>query len=609
MSDLAVTLDEYVVPNGWVLASFADLAITPKNDIVDGPFGSNLKASEYTDSGVPILRLQNIKRNYFLDKNIKFVTQEKYEQLIRHTYKTGDILITKLGDPLGVACIAPQSMGEGVIVADIVRVRLPVDQIDIKYITYLINSPLAIQQFKENTKGTTRQRVNLKFVRDLQLPIAPLEQQKLIVAKIEELFSHIDAGTDALNKAKQLLEQYRQSVLKAAVTGELTKEWREQNKGKQKYASQLLECILQERRQKWEEQQLEQFKAKGKMPKNDKWKERYKEPGVPGSEGLPDLPEEWCWSGFEQTSAFEPSAMKAGPFGSALKKEFYVEKGYKIYGQEQVINEDPYYGDYYIDEDRYQSLINCRVKPGDFLISLVGTIGRTLVLPDDIEPGIINPRLIKITFEKKLAYPEYMKIYVASPAAKQIFKLASHGGTMDVLNMGTLKALPLPLPPKEEQEVIVSMVDNRNAAIERQFEYIEKLLLLAEKNKQAILVSAFSGKLVESSFNESAEVLIERIMASAKAAKKTKKRVAAKPKEVRINNNLGLEQVIIKAFGEKKFSIEELLAIEKSFDENQLKDQLFKMIKNKPDTGFKLEMSFDENSEQYLFSLVEDDNL
>jgi type I restriction enzyme S subunit len=91
------------------------------------------------------------------------------------------------------------------------------------------------------------------------------------------------------------------------------------------------------------------------------------------------------------------ATIKAGPFGSALKKEFYIAKGYKIYGQEQVISGDPFYGDYYIDQEKYKKLQSCSVERGDLLISLVGTIGKVLVIPEGAEPGIINPRLLRIS--------------------------------------------------------------------------------------------------------------------------------------------------------------------------------------------------------------------
>ena len=97
-----------------------------------------------------------------------------------------------------------------------------------KYLYYFLQSNFLY--LNTNTRGVGIPHVDPGVFNNLEFPVAPFEQQKRIVAKIEELFSHIDAGIEALNKAKQLLKQYRQSVLKAAVTGELSKEWREANK-------------------------------------------------------------------------------------------------------------------------------------------------------------------------------------------------------------------------------------------------------------------------------------------------------------------------------------------------------------------------------------------
>ena len=120
-------------------------------------------------------------------------------------------------------------------------------------------------------------------------------------------------------------------------------------------------------------------------------------------------PKGWDTSLVENVVANEKNALKAGPFGSALKKEYYVESGYKIYGQEQVISGDHTIGNYYIDEERYKALENCAVQAGDVLISLVGTYGKLLIIPDEFEPGIINPRLMKITFDKNKVNPLYFK--------------------------------------------------------------------------------------------------------------------------------------------------------------------------------------------------------
>jgi len=176
------------------------------------------------------------------------------------------------------------------------------------------------------------------------------------------------------------------------------------------------------------------------------------------SDELMELPEGWEWTSFEELAERIPNALKAGPFGSALKKSFYMPSGYKIYGQEQVISEDPFFGDYYIDETRYEELKSCAVKPGDILISLVGTIGKVLILPKGIEPGIINPRLVKLSLDKILVNNEYVKKYLESPAVRDYLSKLSHDGTMDILNLSILKTLKIPLPPLNEQKRIVAAI-------------------------------------------------------------------------------------------------------------------------------------------------------
>ena len=169
-------------------------------------------------------------------------------------------------------------------------------------------------------------------------------------------------------------------------------------------------------------------------------------------------PKGWPMPPIEDVVSPEKNALKAGPFGSALKKEYYVESGYKIYGQEQVISGDSNYGDYYIDEERYKQLENCAVQAGDVLISLVGTYGKLLIMPDCFEPGIINPRLMKITFDKSKVNPYYFQHYFQSDSLKRSLADNTHGGTMDILNLGIVRKLKMPLPPIELQNKFVDFV-------------------------------------------------------------------------------------------------------------------------------------------------------
>lgn len=212
-----------LMPKEWILGKASDFVVSPKNDIVDGPFGSNLKASEYQLSGTPIIRLQNIKRLHFINKNIKYVSNEKAVELSRHSYKKGDIVITKLGDPLGLACIIPENFQDGIIVADLVRLRINDLAFDKRYLTYLLNSPLVISQLNKHIKGTTRPRINLGIIRDLNLPIASISEQKVIAEKLDTLLAQVDSTKARLEQIPQILKRFRQAVLAAAVNGNLNK--------------------------------------------------------------------------------------------------------------------------------------------------------------------------------------------------------------------------------------------------------------------------------------------------------------------------------------------------------------------------------------------------
>lgn len=190
-------------------------------------------------------------------------------------------------------------------------------------------------------------------------------------------------------------------------------------------------------------------------------------------------PKGWDTSLIENLVANEKNALKAGPFGSALKKEYYVESGYKIYGQEQVISGDHTIGNYYIDKERYKTLENCAVQAGDVLISLVGTYGKLLIIPDEFEPGIINPRLMKITFDKNKVNPLYFKFFFQSESLKRVLSENTHGGTMDILNLGIVRKISMPLPPLKLQNKFVSFVeqvDKSKVAIQKSLDEVRVLL-------------------------------------------------------------------------------------------------------------------------------------
>ena len=311
---------------------------------------------------------------------------------------------------------------------------LPKEGIDRDYLYYFLLAVVA--ELYAKTHGSGMVHITKAPFMNTPIPVPSLPEQQRIVSRIEELFSQLDAGVETLKKTKAQLAVYRQAVLKEAFEGRLTQAFREEN-------------------------------------------------------GLPD----WKTISITQAIVQRKNALKAGPFGSALKKECYVPSGYKVYGQEQVIANNENIGNYYIDEEKYQELISCAIAPHDILISLVGTVGKVLVLSDNCLPGIINPRLIKVTLDEKIMMPYFFKYYFESAYLKSLYKKKAHGATMDVLNMGMIKELPFPLCDIQEQGQVIKEIESRLSVCDSIEQTVDTALQQAEAMRQSILKDAFEGAL------------------------------------------------------------------------------------------------------------------
>ena len=154
----------------------------------------------------------------------------------------------------------------------------------------------------------------------------------------------------------------------------------------------------------------------------------------------------------------EKGAMKIGPFGSALKKEFYTEVGVKVYAQENIFQEDFSIGNYYISDERYQTLKGCKLEAGDLVISMMGTIGACAIFPEDAEPGIMNSHLLRLQLKDDI-YPEYIHQLLRDSQLirKQIDRL-SVGSIMSGLSSSVVQKLVFPVPCIEEQKKIAEFL-------------------------------------------------------------------------------------------------------------------------------------------------------
>jgi Restriction endonuclease S subunits len=406
----------------------------------------------------------------------------KYCNSPKKIAEAGDILIS-VRAPVGPTnlCKEKSCIGRGL------AALRPNQATTTKYLLYYmrdIESWLSIQG-----TGSTFTAISKTDLKNVEILLAPLNEQRRIVAKLEKLLQKVDACKERLDKIPTILKRFRQSILAAACSGRLTEDWREKNQNVEP-AVELLKRIQSERK-----------KTKKQLVKNRNILE----------EESFDIPDSWAFCFFEDIAANKPNSLKAGPFGSSLTKSCYVPSGYKIYGQEQVIRGDHSYGDYYIDEEKFLALKTCEVQTGDILVSLVGTIGKVLIIPDIFEKGIINPRLIKITLFEEVSR-KYIASFLSSTVAMNVLRKDSHGGTMEILNMRILKNLSIPLPPINEQQEIVRRVEALFKIADQIEERYNKARTYIDKLTQSILAKAFRGELVpRDPTDEPASELLKRI--------------------------------------------------------------------------------------------------
>ena len=368
---------------------------------------------------------------------------------------------------------------------------------------------LNIYDFHNHVTGTTRLKLNQSMMRRIPVPLPPLSEQHRILAKIEELFTKLDAGINELHKAQSQLKRYRQSVLKAAFEGKLTEAWRTEHQDEIEPASVLLGRILKARREKWETEQLEQMRIKGETPKDDKWKAKYKEPVAPDTNELPKLPKGWAWATIEQllTKIQYGSSKKTGDDSNGVP----VLRMGNIVDGKIALNNLKYFPK---EHGEFPELL---LDKGDLLFNRTNSrelVGKTTVYTGMPNPCSFASYLIRVRFNPRID-SMIVAYYINSVYGKDwILSVVSQQAGQANVNGTKLKLLAVPMLPEKEQQILVEEVERHLSAADEVEKTITAELKRAEQLCQSILKKAFSGKLVPQDPNdEPASVLLERIKA------------------------------------------------------------------------------------------------
>jgi type I restriction enzyme, S subunit len=205
------------VPAEWEVVRIVSLAAPERHSFGIGPFGSDLLASDYRPEGVPVVFVRDVKPNAFKWKSNVFVSAEKATQLAAHRAIPGDIVITKMGFPAGIAALYPHGMEPGVITADIVRLRVDATRVDSTYLAYCLNGASASRQVDRITGGQTRPKISLRDFKTIAVALPPLQEQK----ELSSLLVTGDARDAQESQYVGGLRSVKAALMSVLLTGEV----------------------------------------------------------------------------------------------------------------------------------------------------------------------------------------------------------------------------------------------------------------------------------------------------------------------------------------------------------------------------------------------------
>jgi len=519
------------IPNGWASASIEDI-FAPLEDgrTLHQGWSPQCEKVPRTNDDWGVLKTTAIQAGAFSPAHNKRLP-DGLKPRPQIEVKQGDILITCAGprSRCGVAALVRSTPPKLMMSGKMYRLRVPEEFFDARFLEAFLQTSAAYDSIDRMKTGGSDSGLNLTHdrFRQLKVPVAPLNEQRRIVETYEELTSDLDAGVAALGRVREKLKLYRASVLKAAVGGALTAEWRNWHP-QVEHASEPLKRILAERRRRWEEDQLAQFKAKNlEPPKN--WKAKYREPSAADTGNLSSLPDGWSWATVEQVASARARSIQSGPFGSQLLHSEFSHGGYLAIGIDNVLDGKFSLGsEHRITQETFDRLRKFEARPRDVVVTVMATVGRVCVLPPDLQSSIITKHCYRITADDRIADPEFLAIALRAESPTRLYIYGNiRGQTRPGINGPTLKLAPVALPPRTEQEAIVEAVEDQLSIVDHLEADIDKKLKTAQPLRQAILRHAFTGQLVpQDPSDEPASELLKRIATEREA--RTREAAAAK---------------------------------------------------------------------------------
>lgn len=459
------------LPKGW--------ANTRIGDICDLINGRTFKSSEWNNSGIPIIRIQNLNDELAPFNYCSFEVEKKY-----HVH-AGDFLFAWSGTP-GTSFGAHIWKGQRAFLNQhIFKININEKYIDKVFFKHLLNN--RIGEYVKKAHGTAGlAHITKNKFESSAIQIPPINEQKRIVAKIEELFSELDEGIVALKKAQFELRRYRQAVLKAAFEGKFTEKWRIANKEKIESQENISKRIVLEA-------------AKNKPKKNQEYSNGYL--------NLLDLPAEWCWA--KIGDIIEKSQYGTSDKAGDDQTGIIVIRMGNIFEGKIVFDKLKYF------PLNWQNTKEFLLEDGDILFNRTNSfelVGKSAVYKKNYPSAVFASYLIKL--KPKNGYSsDLISYYINSLfGRKYVVSVVTQQVGQANVNGTKLSNMPIPIMSQSEQNMIQAEIEKRFSTADSTQQIIEKTILESDRLRQSILKKAFEGKLVsQDPSDEPAEILLEKI--------------------------------------------------------------------------------------------------
>ncbi|MEQ8393731.1 MAG: restriction endonuclease subunit S [Gammaproteobacteria bacterium] len=414
------------------------------------------------------------------------------------SFQSGDVLFAKITPCMenGKMAIFPHTVPGVGFGSTEFHVLRPTAFIDNRYLYYFVSSSAFRHEAQHNMSGAVGQkRVPKDFIAGHEIPITSINEQRRVVEKIEVLFSQLDKGEEAIRAVQALLKRYRQSVLKAAVTGELTAGWRAENSGKLEHGRDLLARILKSRRDTWS--------GRG----------QYKEPVAPDTSDLPELPDGWAWATLGQLISLIEAGKNVRCIERAPKDQ---ETGIVKISAVTWDQFDEWESKTIQDEDHLNE--NALIQHGDLLISRANTlelVGASVVV-EKIEKRLqLSDKVLRL--KPVIPIERWINYVLKSRLGRHQIESRATGAQMSMRNISqrNLETIAVPIPSLEEMTVIVDSIKIAQSREMATTDQLELELARSSSLRQSILKDAFTGRLVEQDpTDEPATDLLARIKAA-----------------------------------------------------------------------------------------------